>query len=94
MNPELCWALRIQTILAIRGLARERQRYRIIQCDDSAERDSWLDEITEAGIFSLDMLPMEGFFMRLHLEDRENLVARIWPPQGMPPVLYWGTSKA
>lgn len=32
--------------------------------------DSWLDEITEAGIFSLVGLSMEGFLVRLHLEDR------------------------
>lgn len=39
MNQKLCWALKIQTILAIRGLAREKQKNGIIiQCDDSVER--------------------------------------------------------
>jgi len=63
---------RIPTVLAIRRVAKEKQRNRIIiQCDNSVtERDSRLDENTETGIFSLVRLPMESFLMRLYLEDR------------------------
>jgi len=54
---------RIPTVLAIRRVAKEKQRNRIIiQCDNSVtERDSRLDENTETGIFSLVRLPMESF---------------------------------
>lgn len=84
------------TAPGIRGIVGEKHRNKTIElCDNSVKkRGSRFDENTEAGMPSFVRLPMEGFLMRLYLENRLNLVARIWHPWKMPPSLYQNISRA